>query len=310
MAPHDTDIPSLSLLQPPYTTLERLEIKTSEIPHPTKGHALIWHMGIGDPTRDWKTAHYRPGGIALIVVLPPASSLESRPELLEAVLASHPQSILPFDPAPDIDSLIHALRRPPRHLPIAFTDYLQWRGLRLDSETRRLIQRTIQHAPTLHTVRSLSRSLYLSRRALGRRFLTRGLPVPSHWLHFARVLHTAIQIQNRNDSVFQIAVDYGYPDGFSLSNQMKRLTGIRPTEVRDCLGWQWLIECWLDRERVAGALQVPLTSFPSPVGSDGSARLPGQPVARWASRSSAPSAADSDGITKPPDSARNVEPQR
>jgi hypothetical protein len=28
---------------------------------------------------------------------------------------------------------------------------------------------------------------------------------------------------------------------------MKRLCGHRPSEVRELLGWEWIVEAWLDR---------------------------------------------------------------
>jgi hypothetical protein len=31
---------------------------------------------------------------------------------------------------------------------------------------------------------------------------------------------------------------------------MKRLTGFRPTDVRQRLGWEWVVEAWLRRERL------------------------------------------------------------
>jgi hypothetical protein len=34
-----------------------------------------------------------------------------------------------------------------------------------------------------------------------------------------------------------------------MSNQMKRLIGHRPSEVRELLGWEWLVEAWLKQER-------------------------------------------------------------
>ena len=125
----------------------------------------------------------------------------------------------------------------------------------------------------------LSRSLYLSRRALGRRFLTRGLPVPSHWLHFVRILRTALRLQSTEDTLFTIACDLGYPDGFALSNQMRRLTGVRPTSARDCLGWEWLIESWLRQEAENGGLLPQL--FGSDVGDKQSPSPVRRPEAKW-----------------------------
>jgi hypothetical protein len=31
---------------------------------------------------------------------------------------------------------------------------------------------------------------------------------------------------------------------------MKRMIGYRPTEVRNLLGWEWIVEAWLRREQV------------------------------------------------------------
>ena len=53
-------------------------------------------------------------------------------------------------------------------------------------------------------------------------------------------------------AIFRIAARCGYPDGFTMSNQMKRLTGFRPTEVRQRLGWEWVMEAWLRREGLGG----------------------------------------------------------
>jgi AraC-like DNA-binding protein len=103
----------------------------------------------------------------------------------------------------------------------------------------------------------VSRSLYVSRRALGRRLALEGLPVPSHWLQMGRLLRVAVRLQNSEATVSSVAFEHGYPDGFSLSNQMERLMGHRPSEVRRRLGWEWLVESWLRREAGAGRLSSP-----------------------------------------------------
>jgi hypothetical protein len=74
--------------------------------------------------------------------------------------------------------------------------------------------------------------------------------VPSHWLQFARLLYVATKLQaDESTPVFRIATQFRYPDGFTMSNQMKRLVGCRPSDVRDCLGYEWFIEEWLKQER-------------------------------------------------------------
>ncbi|MFV2008064.1 MAG: helix-turn-helix domain-containing protein, partial [Longimicrobiales bacterium] len=163
-----------------------------------------------------------------------------------------PQSILPHHPELDLDELLSVLRRTPADLAIEFMDYILWRGVRIDGETRQLVRRTIELSSHIRTVSGLARAMYLSRRALGRRFMTRGIPVPSHWLHIARILRASLRLQAGDESLMTIAYDLGYSDGFAFSNQMRRLTGLRPSAVRRAFGWEWIVEAWLTRELASG----------------------------------------------------------
>jgi len=201
----------------------------------------------------------RPGGLALVVILPPDVDMARDGSLMRAVESVRPQGILPFHESPSAGDLACILRQPPEDLGAEVTDYLRWRGIPLDRETTRLIRRTVALSAELRSISALARALYLSRRALGRRFMSRGLPVPSHWLHFARLLRVAIRLQSTNESVLSVGYDIGYPDGFSLSNQMARLTGYRPTEARMYLGWEWLLEAWLRQEADTGGLTPDVT---------------------------------------------------
>jgi hypothetical protein len=79
------------------------------------------------------------------------------------------------------------------------------------------------------------------------------------------VLRATLRLQSTEDNLFTIACDLGYPDGFALSNQMYRLTGIRPTMARECLGWEWVMESWLRQEAEAGGLVPDLASLEAPV---------------------------------------------
>jgi len=128
----------------------------------------------------------------------------------------------------------------------------------VDPDTRRLLRKTLELSGELRTVSGLARSLYMSRRALGRRFTTRGLPVPSHWLHFGRVLRAAVRLQNPGSTLYAVACELGYPDGFSLSNQMHRLTRLRPSIMKECFGWEWIVEAWLRQEAEEGSLSPDL----------------------------------------------------
>jgi AraC-like DNA-binding protein len=244
----------LAQLRPPYEQILPVSPDAAVDP-PTAGsdgEALVWRLGVGD----WRAAHefarQRAPGTSLILILPPAVDLHDADFLLRAVESCRPQSILPHHPELDLDELLSVLRRTPADLAIEFMDYLLWRGVRIDGQTRQLVRRTIELSSHIRTVSGLSRAMYLSRRALGRRFMTRGIPVPSHWLHFARILRASLRLQAGDESLMTIAYDLGYSDGFAFSNQMRRLVGLRPSAVRRAFGWEWIVEAWLTRELASG----------------------------------------------------------
>jgi AraC-like DNA-binding protein len=250
----------LSLFAPPYKWLEPM-VESRHGWRTAPGSSLLWNLEEGEWGRCFDVVRQRPGGVALIVILPRAEEVARDRDVLRIVELCRPHSILPYHPEPNAADLRTLLCRAPEDLAIEVTDYLAWRGIAVDTDTKRLIRRTIDMAGDIKSVTALSRSLYLSRRALGRRVLSRGLPVPSHWLHLGRVLRAALRLQGTEDTLFTIACDLGYPDGFALSNQMYRLIGVRPSTARECLGWEWLLESWLKREAESGGLVPDLASL-------------------------------------------------
>lgn len=241
---------------PPYRTLEPID-DPQRLPtghFPMRGTALVWNLRAGDWGTGFRAVRERPPGMALLLLLPPASEIEGTSRLLQLVEQCRPHSVLPHLRTLDPEELIPVLRRFPRDLGSEVTDYLRWRGMDTDLDTRRIIRKTLELSEELRTVSGLARSLYISRRALGRRFMSRGLPVPSHWLHFGRILRASLGLQEPGRSLHAVATGLGYPDGFSLSNQMKRLTNLRPSLMRECFGWEWVVESWLLQEARSGNL--------------------------------------------------------
>lgn len=235
---------------PPYREVEPL-IDPSALPSgrfPMRGAAMIWNLRAGDWGTGFRAVRERPPGIALFLLLPPASEIEGTTKLLQLVEHCRPHSILPFMEEVDPEELGPVLRRFPRDFGSEVMEYLRWRGADTDQDTRRIIRKILDLSGELRTVSGLARSLYTSRRALGRRFLDRGLPAPSHWLHFGRILRASLGLQEAGRSLQSVATGLGYPDGFSLSNQMKRLLNLRPSLMRECFGWEWVVESWLLQE--------------------------------------------------------------
>jgi len=245
---------------PPYRDLEVLDhpYQIPRSPFPNRGGVLLWNLNPDELAKGGRSVRARPPGVALFILLPPMRELRTMDALHQLMARCRPHSILPYVEDLDSEELVFILRRFPNDFAVEVTEYLSWRGLELDLDTRRLLRKTFELSGELRTVSALARALYLSRRALGRRFLTRGLPVPSHWLHFGRILRGSIRLQNPESNLFSIGCDLGYPDGFAFSNQMKRLTGLRPSIMRECFGWEWIVESWLRQEARDGQLAPPL----------------------------------------------------
>lgn len=261
-----SNVPPFSLLAPPYRSFLPLDPEES-FPRDRRimwGTALIWNLDRGHADGLLDRVAERPAGVPLMVVLPPADRLaQLRDRVLAVTEEARPQTVMPFHPRLVPEEMASLLRREPGNIAEEFADYLSWRGLPLDQETRRIVRRTAELSAELRTLGALSRGVYLSRRALGRRFRKRGLPVPSHWLQFCRLLRAMLRLQNTRASLFEVACSLGYPDGFTLSNQMDRLVGVRPSEARRHLGWEWFVEAWLHREWLEGGLTVPLRQMPT-----------------------------------------------
>ncbi len=211
---------------------------------------MVWNLGVNGWPSGSELVARRHAGVALAIVLPDDGLAIA--QVLRAIEQSRPQAVLPYHAVPRPADVACVIRRPPASLSAAVSEYLEWRGFVLDPVTRSVVRRTVELSAHVQTITALAKNLYMSRRALGRRFMTGGLPVPSHWLHAARILRAAIKLQNSDASLFSIAVSLGYPDGFSLSNQMSRLCGVRPLDTRTQLGWEWVFECWLAREAEEG----------------------------------------------------------
>lgn len=242
----------LFTFRPHYQSYEPVELGwTPEAPQP--GGSAVWFMSATGniyPELDWVRS--RPSWLPLFIVLPRPEDIPAIAPVLRQVPDLRPRGVIPSTGRGLAAALRVLLAAPPRALPIAVADQLEDAGMVPDDACREIVETIFASAPHVPSIDLLAARMCQSRRTLGRFFQERDLPVPSHWLQFARILHVAIQIQNTRLNIHRISVRFGYTDGFTMSNSMKRLTGYRPTFVREHLGWEWLVEMWIRGEGYRG----------------------------------------------------------
>lgn len=244
---------AVSLLGPPYSHLQDLDLADPVQPR-EGGWIMAWNLEADDWSDATELVANRLAGVALVIILSRDDDRAGLIRILRAIQETRPQAVMPHHNAPKPEEIAQVIRRPPVSLASSVSDYMRWRGISLAPATRNTIRRVFELSARLSTITELARNLYMSRRALGRKFRKGGLPVPSHWLHIARLIRAALKLQNSTESLFQVATSLGYPDGFSMSNQMHRLCRVRPQEARKRYGWEWIFECWLAREMAIGAV--------------------------------------------------------
>ena len=247
--------PTLFIFEPPYDAFKPIDLVWRP-PAGSRGLAIVWLVsrdGIQAGELDWVIA--RPRGLSCAIVFPPPNEIPTVAAHLPRLMLAEPNAVLPSGRLTAPSHVKAALSVLPRNVGRTVANYLWRHRFITQVAIRAEVERIFQLAPRVRTVSQLCRELYMSRRTLGRHFEAYNLPVPSHWLQFARVLHVTLRAQSERIALFRIATAAGYSDGFTFSNQAKRVTGIRPSQARSLVGHEWLIESWLAREegRVAGS---------------------------------------------------------
>jgi AraC-like DNA-binding protein len=244
---------------PPYEALVEPPATNPADPLALRGYAVVWM--IGDRRRqkeELRIIREKPQALPLLVLLPPAEEIRKALPVLRTLPTLDVRSVLPGATLASPERLRQALTLKPRSLSEIAVRYLVRRGVLRNERARHEVRRIFELAPETPSITKLCRRMYTSRRTLGRHLAESHLPVPSHWLQFARLLHVTVHLQSDPGAIFRVATRFRYPDGFTMSNQMHRLVGHRPTEVRRLLGWEWVVEAWLRREAAQGAIDETL----------------------------------------------------
>lgn len=239
----------LHVVRPPYRGLQPMSL-SSRFDPVQPGVAVVWFMiPRSDVYAELEWVRERPRSVPFFIVLPEPEDVPPLGSILRSVPELGPRGVLPSASTGTMTALRILLGAPPHSLAVSAVNLLHSMGWIPDIETRQRAERIFARAPHIRSIDELSGALCQSRRSLGRFFSGRDLPVPSHWLQFARLLHVSVQLQNTRTNINRVSARFGYPDGFTMSNSMKRLTGYRPSFVREHLGWEWIVAAWVRGER-------------------------------------------------------------
>jgi AraC-like DNA-binding protein len=147
--------------------------------------------------------------------------------------------------------LEHELRRQlstPHDLAADLIEWLQLLPLRLPHRVTDIIHGLIREGASYPTLTAFLDDRELSGRTVRARFAACGIPGPGSWFALARLLPALLRIQREPKiPLLTIAIQAGYSDHAALSHKIRRLFGVRAGEVRETIGWEWLLLRFLER---------------------------------------------------------------
>jgi AraC-like DNA-binding protein len=118
-------------------------------------------------------------------------------------------------------------------------------------EARVLIEFCMEHARSAPTVAEIASELGVHRKTLVNWMMQAHLPTPSAVTAWCRILLAARRLDEPGRSVEHVALDLGFGSASELRNMLRRYTGLRPGEIRERGGFNFVLELFL-RERAGG----------------------------------------------------------
>lgn len=152
----------------------------------------------------------------------------------------------------DVASTLRPVLADPTDLGSDVEEWLRLRGMSLPPGISQCIGEVFRAAARGESPARTGERLGLAERRTRARFRRAGLPSPGQWMQAARALAAALHVQREPEQpLLAIALEHGYGDHSSLSQQVARLFRVRPGFVRGTLGWEWLLDAWLSRQAAA-----------------------------------------------------------
>lgn len=155
----------------------------------------------------------------------------------------------------DVPSVLRRILTRPMHLPDDVVEWLRLRGLPLDSRCAAIVRGMVNAAANTDDLDaalwSVGETPDSARKYLNnvKRKKRKHLPPAQDTFRLARALYVVLRVQDHpTTSLLRIAHDLGYSDHSSVSRQLDGVFGLRPSEVRHALGWEWLLERWVKKK--------------------------------------------------------------
>ena len=220
-------------------------------------------------------ASLAPGTVLALHLRCPDSDLKLLPRWIPAVRAAHPNAavILCLDDTsssrmlrvaraagslrvravvPRDEPVAAILRRAltePDDLPGDIVEWLRLRNVPVGPVLGHVIQQMFALAHEYAEVTDLLRTIGEPETSARFRFRKKGLPSPRRWLQAARALQIAMRLQAEpRTSLMEVALELGYSDHSAISQAIMRTFRLRPGKLRETLGWEWLLDRWLEAE--------------------------------------------------------------
>lgn len=153
-------------------------------------------------------------------------------------------------PGEPIAGTLRRILTDPEEIPASVVEWLTLRGVSSSPVLGHLIQQIFTHGGRHAEVADLLRTIGEPETSARARFRKKGLPSPRRWLQAVRALRIAMRIQAEPQlPLLRMAFELGYGDHSALSQAVMRSFRFRPGELRGTLGWEWLLDRWLNAER-------------------------------------------------------------
>lgn len=241
-----TSQPAIFHLAPPYERPARWRQVSGEAEGLPAGTVLL--IELASEPRDWSTLQTTMRRLRAEAPLLPIA-LRIDPLRVNVLNAAIQIAQMPVRAVIGDEDCSRALRRQltrPADLPGDVVDWLTLRGIRLTPSLKHLLHGIFALAPHSPAVAPLLVRIGTSESSARFRLQKKCLPPPGRWLQAARALNAALHLQSRPDrALLPLALSLGYADHSALSHLLGRAFGVRPAEIRERLGWEWLLDRWL-----------------------------------------------------------------